>query len=228
MLIWGRVKLFDAKKGYGFLVAEDGKGDIFLHVKELRTFGVPSVTAGTRVQVRVTTTARGRQAAEVLAIEPPAPEPPPYAAPLEAAYVKWFDRAKGYGFVRVYGRGEDVYLHMETLRKYGFAQVEQGDTLAVSVIDGPRGPTVYEVRDWDHAIRPRGRRRAPRRPIVFPDIPTGPAAPDDLNVNAAVAGILRAGPRDRPRRRAPEIEALFIRGDRRHVDMILAWMFRAE
>ena len=47
------------------------------------------------------------------------------AGPLEPARVKWFDRVKGFGFVNIYGRPEDVFLHMETLRQYGYGEVDR-------------------------------------------------------------------------------------------------------
>ena len=69
--------------------------------------------------------------------------------------MKWFDRVKGFGFVNIYGRPEDVFLHMETLRQYGYGEVVAGDVLAVRVTAGPRGPMVYEVRSWDYVVRMR-------------------------------------------------------------------------
>jgi CspA family cold shock protein len=84
----------------------------------------------------------------------PAPIMQPEASgPLEPARVKWFDRVKGFGFVNVFGRAEDVFLHMETLRQYGYGEVVAGDVLAVRVTAGPRGPMVYEVRSWDYVVR---------------------------------------------------------------------------
>ena len=103
MHIWCLVRWFNTTRGYGFVVADDGEGDILLHENELLAFGVPSVAEGARILVRVETTARGRQVAEVCDVRPPATkEPPPDAGPLEPARVKWFDRASGYGFVNVY------------------------------------------------------------------------------------------------------------------------------
>jgi CspA family cold shock protein len=109
----------------------------------------------------VQTTDRGRQAVEVVDIVPsagppvPVPPGPEAAGPLEPARVKWFDRVKGFGFVNIYGRPEDVFLHMETLRQYGYGEVVAGDVLAVRVTAGPRGPMVYEVRSWDFVVRMR-------------------------------------------------------------------------
>lgn len=165
MLVRGRVKWFDTTKGYGFVVAPDGEGDILLHGNVLRIFGFTSVAEGAEIVLRVQATERGRQALEVVDIIPgPAPadvvglaslpEGAP-TGPLEPARVKWFDRVKGFGFVNLYGKAEEVFLHMETLRQYGYGEVVAGDVLAVRVTAGPRGPMVYEVRSWDYVARMR-------------------------------------------------------------------------
>jgi CspA family cold shock protein len=162
MLVRGNVKWFDTTKGYGFVVSEDGEGDILLHGNVLRAYGFTSVAEGAEILLRVQLTDRGRQAVEVMEIVPekqigalgPVPIVQPEAAgPLEPARVKWFDRVKGFGFVNVFGRAEDVFLHMETLRQYGYGEVVAGDVLAVRITAGPRGPMVYEVRSWDYVVR---------------------------------------------------------------------------
>jgi CspA family cold shock protein len=163
MIVRGHVKWFDTTKGYGFVVSADGEGDILLHSNVLRGFGFTSVAEGAEIELKVQVTERGRQATEVLDIVPTAAETPvavpvpttEAAGPLEPARVKWFDRVKGFGFVNIYGRPEDVFLHMETLRQYGYGEVVAGDVLAVRVTAGPRGPMVYEVRSWDYVARMR-------------------------------------------------------------------------
>lgn len=162
MIVRGRVKWFDISKGYGFVVADDHGGDILLHSNVLKIYGFTSVAEGAKIVVDVQQTERGRQAVEVVEILPdpeaaPAETPPngPDPTPLEPARVKWFDRGKGFGFVNIYGRPEDVFLHMEVLRQYGFGEVTAGDVLAVRASEGSRGPMVYEVRSWDYVTRQR-------------------------------------------------------------------------
>jgi len=166
MIVQGHVKWFDTTKGYGFVVTSDDDGDVLLHGNVLRVFGFTSVAEGAEIVLRVQSTERGRQAIEVVDIVPSEPtgeaaailvQLPPGAAagPLEPARVKWFDRVKGFGFVNLYGKSEDVFLHMETLRQYGYGEVVAGDVLAVRVTAGPRGPMVYEVRSWDYVARIR-------------------------------------------------------------------------
>lgn len=162
MRIRGQVKWFDTTKGYGFVVGDDGEGDILLHGNVLRHYGFTSVAEGAEVVLEIQITERGRQAVEVVEIVPDAEVSGPAelddvlgdaAGPLEPARVKWFDRVKGFGFVNVFGRSDDIFLHMETLRQYGYGEVLAGDVLAVRVTAGPRGPMVYEVRSWDYVAR---------------------------------------------------------------------------
>lgn len=150
VLVSGVVGWFDLAKGYGFVQADDGEGDIQLHVNVLRAFGVRTVVQGWRILVRVEITPQGRRAAEVRGLWPPdkKQEPPPDAGPVQAARVRWFNRDRGYGFVNVFHSRDDVFLHMATLQESGHGAVTEGIALAVRVTTGPRGPTVIEVRDW--------------------------------------------------------------------------------
>ncbi|KAG1715486.1 Pyridoxine/pyridoxamine 5'-phosphate oxidase [Nymphon striatum] len=72
--------------------------------------------------------------------------------PLEAARVKWFDKAKGFGFANVFGRPEDVFVHVEILRRSGLSDLQPGEALAIRVIDGKRGRMATEVCAWETAV----------------------------------------------------------------------------
>ena len=111
-------------------------------------------------------TERGEQAVEVHAITPPETldnagladlddiDPALIAAaPLEPARIKWFDKGKGFGFANTFGREEDVFVHIEVLRRSGLAELQPGEALAIRVIDGKRGRMATEVRGWESAVK---------------------------------------------------------------------------
>ncbi|WP_240989038.1 cold-shock protein [Salipiger mangrovisoli] len=163
--VLGRVKWFDPVKGFGFVISDEGGPDILLHANVLRNFGQSSVADAARIEVSIQSTERGIQATEVFRIEPPeAPAGVPLAdfeeidpeiiksAPLEPARVKWFDKAKGFGFANVFGRDQDVFIHIEVLRRSGLADLQPGEALAIRVIQGKRGQMATEVCAWETAV----------------------------------------------------------------------------
>lgn len=166
--VMGRVKWFDPAKGFGFVVVDNDGGDILLHANVLRNFGQSSVADNARITVVVQHTARGAQAIEVLEILPPTDETTApihdlgetdaaaiAALTLEPARVKWFDKTKGFGFANVYGRPEDVFIHIEVLRRSGFADLQPGEAVCLRVIDGKRGRMAAQVVSWEAALRER-------------------------------------------------------------------------
>ncbi|MBO9430124.1 cold shock domain-containing protein [Sulfitobacter sp. R18_1] len=160
----GVVKWFDPVKGFGFVVADAGGADILLHVNVLRNYGQSSVADGARVAVRIQQTERGAQAVEVLSVEAPSELPAAVVefagfdpeqlatAEFEPARVKWFDKAKGFGFANVFGCAEDVFLHIDVLRQSGLCDLQPGEALAMRVIVGDRGHLAAEVSSWDAVI----------------------------------------------------------------------------
>jgi CspA family cold shock protein len=162
----GTVKWFDPTKGFGFVVAHGGGPDILLHANVLRNFGQSSVADAAGIEVIVQETARGVQAVEVLSIAPPPgeemmeaaggeiTEPVDMSLPLEPARVKWFDKAKGFGFANIFGSDEDVFLHIEVLRRSGLADLQPGEAVALRVVDGKRGRMATQVNSWEAALKP--------------------------------------------------------------------------
>ncbi|MCB2137152.1 MAG: cold shock domain-containing protein [Rhodobacteraceae bacterium] len=167
--VLGRVKWFDPAKGFGFIIAEESGGDILLHANVLRNFGQSSVADNARISVVVQRTARGHQAVEVLEILPPEGEDLSHiedlgasdaaviaALPLEPARVKWFDKVKGFGFANAFARHEDVFIHIEVLRRSGFADLQAGEAVCLRIIDGKRGRMAAQVTSWEAAVRDKG------------------------------------------------------------------------
>ena len=165
-VITGRVKWFDPVKGFGFIVAEGSGGDILLHANVLRNFGQSSIADGTEIRVTVQTTSRGVQATEVVGIAAPEtaqltlsqedqaslPEDVTDLS-LEPSRVKWFDKDKGFGFANVFGRSEDVFVHVEVLRASGFADLVAGEAVCLRIIEGKRGRMAVQVVSWESSVR---------------------------------------------------------------------------
>ena len=157
----GQIKWFDVAKGYGFIVPDNGLPDVLVHVTTLRRDGFNTAREGSRIVCEAVRRAKGLQVLRVTSLDlstavHPAQSGPPrthvHVTPsggFEIAMVKWFNRVKGFGFLT---RGEgtkDIFIHMETLRRFGITEVKPGDSLLVRFGEGPKGLMAAEVRLLD-------------------------------------------------------------------------------
>jgi CspA family cold shock protein len=60
--VTGRVKWFNAEKGFGFIACDDGQRDVFVHISTLRSSGIETLSEGQEVQLKVMETPKGREA----------------------------------------------------------------------------------------------------------------------------------------------------------------------
>jgi len=162
--ISGAIKWFDVAKGYGFIVPDGGGSDVLLHVTTLRRDGFQAANEGARIVCEALQRAKGMQVFRVLSIdESTAVHPAQLQMPrthvqvtptsgFEIVVVKWFNRLRGFGFLTRGDGTEDIFVHMETLRKYGIADVKPGDSLLARFGDGPKGLMAAEVRPLEAAL----------------------------------------------------------------------------
>ena len=59
--------------------------------------------------------------------------------------VKWFNNAKGYGFVKPDGRDEDVFVHFSALDMDGYKTLKEGQKVEFEVGQGKKGPCATNV-----------------------------------------------------------------------------------
>ena len=155
--ISGTIKWFDVSKGYGFIVPDiAGVPDILLHVTVMRRDGFHTALEGARIVCMVKKGERGLQCIQVKSIDlSTAVHPSELPARthivvtpesgLERAIVKWFNREKGFGFLTRGEGTEDIFIHMETLRRFGLAELRPGQVVLVRYGRGEKGLMAAEI-----------------------------------------------------------------------------------
>ena len=147
----------------------DGGVDVLVHHSTLRRGGYDILYPQARIKCTIIQRQQGFQADKIIAVDNseaiiPTGNPRPTAilsditdvSDFKQAEVKWFNRVRGFGFVNVEPNGQDIFEHMEVLRKPGIEALVPGQFVLVRFGTGPKGLMATDVRRIDSGMALQG------------------------------------------------------------------------
>lgn len=66
--------------------------------------------------------------------------------------VKWFNDAKGFGFIEPEGGGADVFAHFSAIQMEGFRTLKQGGRVSYDVLQGPKGDQAQNIQPAEEVV----------------------------------------------------------------------------
>jgi CspA family cold shock protein len=151
----GKIKWFNRSKGFGFIVPNDGSGDVFLPLSALERSGHSEAPDGASIVFEWTQGPKGRAVAQVIEIDTSTAAPRPMrdnrprgrdsyeeqtgAGESLEGVVKWYDPARGFGFILPNDGSKDIFVHVTALRRCGIEMLEPGQAVRMMVSQARRG-----------------------------------------------------------------------------------------
>jgi CspA family cold shock protein len=147
--ITATVKWFNRTKGFGFITANDGSGDVFLPAAVLAQAGHDEVGEGATIVCDVSEGPKGRAVVNVLDVDSTTVSShrgPSTGGPRGGDRGPRPDRvARGFGFISPKDGGKDVFVHVSALRRSGLESLTTGQNVHMLVQEARRGREAASV-----------------------------------------------------------------------------------
>ena len=144
----GKVKFFNAHKGFGFIQRDEGGEDVFVHISQVERAGLEGLAEGQELQFNLVDRGGKVSAADlqvvgdVIAVEKQdAPAAPARQSTGEktTGTVKFFNSMKGFGFITRDDGEPDAFVHISAVERSGLSQLNEGDKLEFELEVDRRG-----------------------------------------------------------------------------------------
>ncbi|TIX49367.1 cold-shock protein [Alteraurantiacibacter aquimixticola] len=128
----GKVKFFNAQKGFGFIQRDEGGEDVFVHISQVERAGLEGLAEGQELQFNLVDRGGKVSAADLQVvgdvIEVPARAPQRELTGEKAVgTVKFFNAIKGFGFITRDDGKEDAFVHITAVERSGLSGINEGD-----------------------------------------------------------------------------------------------------
>ncbi len=143
------VKWYNPVKGFGFVQPSDGSPDAFLHISVVEASGHQELPEGTTIVCDIAEGPRGPQVAAIVRVEniPEGAAHAEHDSPPRSVdgTVKFFNVAKGFGFVAPDDGGKDVYVSIRALERSGINYLEPEQRVRLMTRMGQKGPMADRI-----------------------------------------------------------------------------------
>ena len=128
----GKVKFFNAHKGFGFIQRDEGGEDVFVHISQVERAGLEGLAEGQELQFNLVDRGGKISAAdlqvvgEVIAVQQRAPQRQ-LTGEKATGTVKFFNSMKGFGFITRDDGKDDAFVHISAVERSGLPGINEGD-----------------------------------------------------------------------------------------------------
>jgi len=130
----GKVKFFNAQKGFGFIQRDEGGEDVFVHISQVERAGLEGLAEGQELQFNLVDRGGKISAADlqvvgdVIKVEQRNTSPQRELTGEKATgTVKFFNSMKGFGFITRDDGKEDAFVHISAVERSGLSNINEGD-----------------------------------------------------------------------------------------------------